>query len=84
MIYFFNRIGVRQVTIYVVIGVAMISAIFGCVLLLLFMPKSSETPVGAHEQKAGNKEKPGTEVSEENGQAKCKDHWREDGRDDQH
>jgi NhaA family Na+:H+ antiporter len=36
-----------------------ISAILGCSLLLMFMPKRSEATVGAHEQKAGNKEIPG-------------------------
>ena len=63
---------------------SMISAILGCVLLLLFMPKRPEAPVGAHEQKAGNNEIPGAQVSEENAQAQCEDRWRKDGGDDHH
>jgi NhaA family Na+:H+ antiporter len=56
-----------------------ISAVLGCVLLLMFMPKRLEAPVGAHEQKAGNKDIPGAQVSEENAQAQCEDRWRDDG-----
>ena len=39
----------------------------------------SEAPVGAHEHQAGNKDNPGTQVSEENAQAQCEDRWRDDG-----
>jgi len=56
-----------------------ISAILGCVLLLMFMPKRSEAPVGAHEQKAGDKGRPGKQPSKENDQAECEDRWRDDG-----
>jgi hypothetical protein len=45
---------------------SMISAVLGCVLLLMFMPKRPEAPVGA-------------QVSEENEQAPCEDRWRDDG-----
>ena len=34
-----------------------ISAILGCVLLLVFLPKRLEAPVGAHEQMADDKDK---------------------------
>ena len=57
----------------------MISAVLGCVWLLMFMPKRLEAPVGAHEQKAGNNDIPGAQVSEENSQAQCDDRWRDDG-----
>jgi NhaA family Na+:H+ antiporter len=42
-----------------------ISAILGCVLLLMFMPKRPEA-LEPHEQKAGDNEIPVTQVSEEN------------------
>ena len=58
---------------------SMISAILGCVLLLMFMPKRPEAPVGAHEQKAGDKERPRKQSSQENDQAQCEDRWRDDG-----
>lgn len=56
-----------------------ISAILGCALLLMFMPKRLEAPVGAHEQQAGNIEIAGAQVSEGNEQAQCEDRWRDDG-----
>jgi NhaA family Na+:H+ antiporter len=58
---------------------SMISAVLGCVLLLMFMPKRPEASVGAREQKAGDKEIPEARVSEENDQAQCEDRWRDDG-----
>ena len=58
---------------------SMISAILGCVLLLMFMPKRPESPVGAHEQEIGDKELPATQVSEEKDRARCEDRWRDDG-----
>lgn len=42
-----------------------ISAILGCVLLVMFMPMKSATMVWTHEQKAGGKELPGTQILEE-------------------
>lgn len=62
----------------VLIGSA-ISAILGYVLLLMFMPKRSETPVGAHQQKAGDQGIPATQLSEENVRAQCEDRWRDCG-----
>jgi NhaA family Na+:H+ antiporter len=44
---------------------SMISAILGCVLLVMFMPKRPK-PLEPHEQKAGDNEIPVTQVSEEN------------------
>jgi NhaA family Na+:H+ antiporter len=61
-----------------------ISAVFGCVLLLMFMPKRPEAPVGAQEQESGDEEIRGAQVSEENYQAQCEDRWRDDVGDDQH
>jgi hypothetical protein len=56
-----------------------ISAILGCVLLLTFMPKRPEAPVGSHKQQFGDKELPATQVSEERDQAPCEDRWPDDG-----
>ncbi len=53
-----------------------ISAILGCALLLMFLPKRSETPVEAHEQMVGNKDNPGARASEE---AQCEDRGCDDG-----
>jgi omega-6 fatty acid desaturase (delta-12 desaturase) len=44
-----------------------------------FMSEGSETMSEGHEQQSGGKEIPGTQVSEENDQARCEDPWRDDG-----
>ena len=56
-----------------------ISAILGCSLLLMFMPKRSEATVGVHEQQTGGEEMPGPHLSEENEQIQSQDRWRDDG-----
>lgn len=56
-----------------------ISAVLGCILLLAFMPKRSAATVGGHDQQTGAKTIPGTQLSEENDQARSEDRWRDDG-----
>ena len=56
-----------------------ISAILGCSLLLMFMPKRSEATVGLQKQQTGGKEMPGPHVSAENEQTQSEDRWRDDG-----
>jgi hypothetical protein len=58
---------------------SLISAILGCVLLLIFMPKRPEA-LEPHEQKAGDNEIPVAQVSEQNTQDQSGERWREDGR----
>jgi hypothetical protein len=43
------------------------------------MSEGSETMSEGHEQRSGGRETPGTQVSEENDQARCEDRWRDDG-----
>ncbi|MCA9217064.1 MAG: Na+/H+ antiporter NhaA [Planctomycetales bacterium] len=56
-----------------------ISAVFGCSLLLMFIPKISEAAVGLQKQQADGKERPESQASDENMQVQCEDRWRDDG-----
>ena len=56
-----------------------ISAIIGCSLLLMFMPKRSEGTVELQKQQMGGKEMPGVQLSEESEQTRSEDRWRDDG-----
>mgnify|MGYP001815252572 CR=1 FL=1 len=56
-----------------------ISAILGCSLLLIFMPKRSEAAVGLQKQQTDSKEMPGPHRAEENEQTQGEDRWGDDG-----